>query len=234
MKFASTYSIPKLMFAAIAFAVASSSAVARKDMPDITHEGLERIKGDGIADYIYVHPDADLGGYKKVMLAEPQISFRRFWQQNVNSGRRLNRISDSDIEKMIATGKELLLTEFTDELKKGDITLAEKAEGDVLLVKAMISDLSITAPDPNNMAGIWSSVYAESAGEATLTIEVYDSVTEQVLVRAIDTKIDVGDAFGWRERRTHYTNVNDARTALNSWAKDLVKGLRRAMSAKSN
>lgn len=160
MKTISTFTILKLIFAASAIALASTSAFAKKGMPDVTHEGLERIKGDGTADYIYVHP-----------------------------------------------------------------------EGDVLLVRATISDLSINAPDPNNTAGIWSRVYAESAGDATLTIELYDSVTEQILARAIDTKIDIGDSFGWREERTHYSNVNDAREALNSWAKDLVKGLQRAMSA---
>lgn len=184
------------MLSVIALSLFSTSAIARKGMPDVTHDGLERVEADGTADSIYLLPEADFSEYKKVMLAEPQISFRRNWQQDINSGRMFDRISDSDIEDMIATGKELLLSEFTDELKKSDIAFVEKPEGDVLLVRAIISDLSVNAPDPNNTAGLWSRVYAESAGEATLTIELYDSVTEQILARAIDSKIDIGDTFG--------------------------------------
>ena len=229
-----TTSFIAALFAAAILLIAPIDSLGKKKMPDVTTEGLERIKGDGTADHIYVLPDADLSGYRKIMLAEPQISFRRFWKQSVNSGRTFDRITDSDIENMIEKGKELLVEEFTKELKKGNLTIVSKAEGDVLLVKPIISDLSINAPDPNKTAGIWTRVYAESAGDATLTIELYDSITEQILVRAIDTKLDIGDSFGWREKRTHYTNVRDAREALNDWAKNLAKGLQRAMAAKSD
>ncbi len=210
---------------------ATSTTFAKKNMPDVTHEGLERVKGDGTADYIYIHPEADFSGYKRVILDEPQISFARYWQQSANSGRTFDRITNSDIEKMISTGKKLLTEEFTKELKNGGITIAGKAEGDVLLVKAIISDLSLNAPDPKKTAGGWSRVYAESAGDATLTVELYDSITKQILIRAIDTKRDVGESFGWRRPRSHYTNVQDARQALGEWARTLTIGLQRAMAA---
>ena len=102
----------------------------------------------------------------------------------------------------------------------------------MLLVKPSIIDLDIYAPDPNKQVGIWVKVYTEAAGEATLSIELYDSITQQILVRALDTKKNIGDTFGWYEPRNHYTNVTDARQALNSWAKMLAKGLNRAMAAK--
>lgn len=63
-----------------------------------------------------------------------------------------------------------------------------------------------------------------------LVIELYDSVTEQLLVRAIDTKRD-DDSFAWRIPRNQSTNIRDARAAFQSWAKMLAKGLDRARKA---
>ncbi|MCH6256308.1 DUF3313 domain-containing protein [Puniceicoccaceae bacterium K14] len=212
----------------IVLLLGTSSAIAKK-MPQISHEGLERVKKDGSADYVYLHPEADFSGYSKIMLDEPEISFQRFWKQTVNSQRTFDRITDSDIAKMIEQGKKLLIEEFTEAMKKADLTLVEEAGGDVLRVGASISKLNIKAPDPQKTAGSWSRIYAESAGDATLTIELYDSITGQILARAIDTKIDVGETVGWQQPRDHYSNVRDARQALGAWARQLAKGLQRAL-----
>jgi len=87
-------------------------------MPDVSHDGLVRIKEKNEADIVYALPGIDLSGYSKIILLEPQISFRKDWKQDINSGRLLDRISDSDIEKLISEGKNLFIEEFSKELKK--------------------------------------------------------------------------------------------------------------------
>jgi hypothetical protein len=202
-------------------------------LPEVTEEGLARVK-DTQADAVFVLPGATLGGYAKVALIEPQISFRKNWQSDTGRDHSMQRVSDSDMQKMIAEGRKLLTEEFTKELTKGGYTVVTVAGPDVLVVKAAIVNLDVYAPDPDNMAGAWTKTYTDGAGEATLVLELFDSVTGQLLVRAFDHKSDANNGFSWRIPRSHYTNINDARNAFGSWAEMLVKGLDRARSARKS
>lgn len=195
--------------------------------PEVSHDGLVRVEKSK-ADAVYLLPGADLGEYTKINLLEPQIAFRKYWQQDVNSGRTFNRINEGDMVRMIETGKHLLVEQFARELEKGGYAVVDSPGPDVLAVKAAILDLDMTAPDPNNAAGIWANTYARGAGQATLQLELYDSVSGQLLVRAFDRKYEQDDGFGWRIPRTQATNIQDARRAFSDWARMLVKGLNQA------
>ncbi|MBK1876844.1 DUF3313 family protein [Pelagicoccus mobilis] len=226
-----TSAFPKLLIILLAASFNTSSTDAGSRMPDVTTEGLVKVKGDGKMDYVYVRQGSDFSPYTKVIIDTPDIAFRSSWQQTMNSQRGIDRISESDMQKMIKTGKKLLLEEFNKEVEKVGIEIVENASANALLVRAKITDLNINAPDPNQTAGTWTKVYAESAGDATLTIELYDSVTMQLLARAIDRKIDIGETFGWQRKRDHYSNIQDAREALNDWARSLAFGLNRTISS---
>jgi len=204
---------------------------APSSLPEVTSDGLARVK-DVEADAVYLLPGAQLSGYTKLALLEPQLAFRKDWLSNTNSSRRLNRITDSDVQKMLATGKELLVEEFTKELTKGGYTLVKEAGADVLAVKIAVLNLDVYAPDPDNMAGAWTKTYTNGSGEATLAVELFDSVTGQLLVRAFDHKSNADGGYSWRIPRTQMSNRNDARWAFESWAEMLVKGLNRAKAVK--
>ena len=197
-------------------------------LPETTHDGLVRLN-DSKADAVYVAPGADLKGYEKIILLEPTIAFRKGWQRDINANRpMMDRLSASDLETIIKRGKSLFLDEFTDVLEDKGYPVVHTTGEDVLIVRAQIIDLDITAPDPNNTAGLWGQVYAEGSGEATLVIELFDSVSGQILARGVDRKRDMGDSFSWRIPRSQSANIRDARAAFSSWAKMLANGLDRA------
>ncbi len=201
-------------------------------LPDVTEDGLTRVKSSE-ADVVYILPGAQFGGYTKVALLEPEISFRKNWQSDKNMEQPMRSVSDSGMEKMIAMGKKLLKEEFTKELTKGGFVVSEVTGPDVLIVRASVLNLDLYAPDPDNMAGIWTKTYTDGAGEATMAIELYDSVTRQLLARAYDDKVGSMDGFGWRAgQRTQFTNINDARMVFGDWGQMLVEGLKRAKAAK--
>lgn len=202
---------------------------AKDEMPEVTHDGLIQVKAKGSTDYAYILPGLDLKNYKRVKLLEAQISFRKNYLSDINRQSNINRVTSEDLATMIATGKRFFIEAFTESLEKGDINLTEEAGEDVLLVKAYITELDIYAPDPNKQNFGWVKIYTEAAGRATLTIELYDSVSGQILARAIDTKRYIGDNAGWQRPRDHYTNINDARQALSSWANQLTKRLSEVM-----
>jgi hypothetical protein len=199
-------------------------------LSDISHDGLVRLE-DAKADVVWVLPGVDFSVYKRIALAEPQIAFRDNYMSDINSGRMLYRIDEKDMMAMVSKGKELFYEEFSDELTKGGYTLVNEPAEDVLLVKAAILDLDVAAPDVAYRSAGWVEVYSEGAGSATFVIELYDSVTGQIITRAVDSKRDYSDIAAWRMPRTRTSNIADARSAFSDWARMLVNGLERARSA---
>lgn len=212
------------LLSALALTFTGCATTPRPELPETTPEGLVRVHHTR-ADIIYARPGVDLSSYNEIMLFEPTIAFRDHWQSDINSNRTLRRVSDSDVAKMIEEGKQLLVEEFGYELKKGGYTLVDHPGPRVLAVKAAILELDVFAPDPSNMADLWSRTYSNGSGEATLQLQLFDSVTGQVLLVALDRKSNENDNFTWRIPRTQMTNRQDARAALNDWARTLVNGL---------
>lgn len=209
-----------------------SHGSAGSSLPEITHDGLVRIPNTR-AGAVWERPEADLSVYKRIALLEPEISFRKNWRDEVNANRMISdRVTGKDMEKMIVEGKQLLYEEFAKELKKAGFAVVTESGDDVMVVRPVLLDLQITAPDPNNTGDIWGSTYSNGGGAATLVIEIYDSVTKQILVRASDAKSSANQgAASWMMPRSQGTNVASARNAFADWAGMLIRGLNEAQAA---
>lgn len=214
----------------VSLAAAFTLLIGCTTAPDVTSDGLVKVESPD-ADLVYVLPNANLDHYTKILLLEPEIAFRSDFESD-NAFKPLRSVDTRTMKEMINTGKQLLVEEFTKELKKGGYEIVSEPGDDVLAVKAAIKDLYIDAPDPNNMAGMMTSTYSRESGSAKLQLDLYDSVTNQKLVEATDEKDNRDDGYSWRFGRTQASNINDARYAMNSWAQSLVDGLKRAKSAK--
>jgi len=201
--------------------------------PETIPEGLVLVK-DTQADLVYARPGADLGKYTEFYLVEPTIAFRGDFQSDMNfrGGVATGGMNSDDMGRMIDMGKKLLAEQFSAELKKGGLTLVKKPAPQALIVKASITDLYVNAPDVNDLNGTWGRTHANGAGSATLEIELYDSVTGQLLARAFDDKDGANSGAAWRFERNQMSNINDARAAFSDWAQMLVHGLKRAQAAK--
>ncbi len=214
-------------------ALAATEVQARKKKvppPDTTHDGLVRVE-KAKADLVYVLPGADLSGYDKVNLLEAYIAFHKDWQSYYNSTAGLmDHITDRDMEKMIERGKELFSHAFTDMLEKNGYPVVKEIGDDVLLVRPAVINVEVSVPDPDRIKGMGGGgIYTESAGSATLFIELYDSVSQQILARAFDSP---PPDMAWRIPRDYSSNAMDARRIFGNWAKLLVKALDRAKAAK--
>ncbi len=201
-------------------------------LPDSTPEGLVRVKGSQ-ADLVYVLPGADLSTYTAVMLDEPEVAFVKNWRWDYNDKVSFeNQISSSDMVTMINTGKSLLKESFTKQLGEGGYTVVTAPGPKVLRVKASLMDLDAYAPDPNLRQSGRNRTYTQGAGEATMVVELRDSVTGQLLAQAYDRKSGKeGFASGTSGSRNHASNMADASAALDYWAGLLVNGLNRAKAA---
>ena len=218
MKTIPTY-ITIIVIAALLAGCETTSSV-----PQVSDDGLVRIKSKR-AEVVYVQPGASLDGYDKIMLAEPQISFRKNWKSDWNMDNPMRRVDDRYMIEAVATGQRLLLEEFERTLTKKGFTIVDQPGTGVLTVKPAIIDLDIFAPDVNNTAGMWGQTYANGSGRATLFLELFDSSSNQLLVRVMDTKDNENDGYTWRVQRNRATNIADARSAFASWGTDLANGL---------
>ena len=204
---------------------ALSPAWAKKNLPAVNDEGMELVKDSDLAT-VYADPGADLSIYNRIWLQDATVAFKKNWQRDQNRGNHF-KVKTGDMERIQEDVATLFREVFTKELVDGGYKLVEEAGADVLNVMPAIVDLDVTAPDVQNASRSYS--YSESAGEMTLNLELYDSVTSDKIVKATDRQRDY--RRGYLQWRTNVSNRSDARRMMSSWAKALRSTLDEARAA---
>jgi hypothetical protein len=204
--------------AALCAACATESRV-----PDVTHDGLVRVERSRVA-RAWVKPDVDFSQYTHVGLLDCTVAFRRNWRMN-HSGVRTR-----DMERIKSDLANEFRTVFTQELENGGFPVVDAPDDHVLLVRPAIIDLDVAAPDTNSAGR--SDSFTTSPGRMTLVIELFDSVSNEILARAVDRRDarNVGN-LRWTTRGT---NRDAARRILRQWAGMLVAKLDEVHGKKSD
>ena len=192
----------------------SSNAVAgEKDLPEVSVEGLQLVHGTKMA-VVYAKPGADLSQYNRIYLVEPQVAFRKDWLKTQNSIPN-QTVTTEDMQRIRTELAALFVEVFRQELQNnGGYVLVDGAADDVLIVRPAIIDLDVFSPDTPGTTGTRSAI--ASVGTMTLYMELMDSVTGDLLVKAYDNKYD--------RTRTHIQMQNRkrneaaARDMLGAWA----------------
>lgn len=192
----------------------SNNAVAgEKDLPEVSVEGLQLVHGTKMA-VVYAKPGADLSQYNRIYLVEPQVAFRKDWLKTQNSIPN-QTVTTEDMQRIKTELAALFVEVFRQELQNnGGYVLVDGAADDVLIVRPAIIDLDVFSPDTPGTTGTRSAI--ASVGTMTLYMELMDSVTGDLLVKAYDNKYD--------RTRTHIQMQNRkrneaaARDMLGAWA----------------
>lgn len=178
-------------------------------------ENLEPIEDPRVAT-AYIDPDADFSVFKKVMVLDTFVAFRSGWQRDQRRGTRGVGVTASDMDRIKARVSELFNSVLIEQLEADNgFEIVDQAGDDVLLIRAAIIDLDVTAPD--TMSPGRSTTYTASSGAATLYIELFDSVSGQIIGRAADRQETRNPAnrLQWSNRAS---NTNDARRVFRAWA----------------
>ncbi len=189
---------------------------ADDDIPELTHDGLQRVI-DSKAAAAYVKPDVDFSRYDRFMILDCYVAFKKDWQKKYNRDQllRSGRVTDKDMERMRNDMAELFREVFVEELTANDgYELVDEPAGNALLIRPAIIDLEATAPDTQSTGR--SYTFVDSAGAATLYIELYDSVSGETLARAIDRKAK--RSHGTMQWANRVSNRSDAKRILRTWA----------------
>lgn len=199
---------------------AAGLSFAKGEPPQTTVEGLERVKDSKLA-LVYVELGADFSQYKRIYLVDTYVAFRKNWRRDQNRTANPHKISSSDMNKMKSELAGMFRDIFTRVLEEGGYELVNERAEDVLIIKPAIINLDITAPD--TLSSNDTRTYSESPGEMTLYLELHDSVTDDLIAKAMDLQTD--RETGYFQWQTRVTNRAAANRILTVWAKVLKDGL---------
>ncbi len=189
----------------------TTACASPKQAPPVTHDGLHLVANSEMQN-AYRKPGEDFSQYSRLRILDCYVAFKKNWKMD-HAG-----MTKRDMENVKQKLAEEFRKVFVAELEQGGYPVVEESDEDVLLVRPAIIDLDIVAPD--TMSAGRSESFARSSGAMTLYVELYDSVSGEILARAIDREASrFGGGVQWTNRGT---NVAEARKMLTKWA-DLLR-----------
>jgi hypothetical protein len=190
---------------------------------EVTFDGLYPVKG-GSADAAWARADADISLYSKIMLQGVGIEYRpggesgKLYRPGSASGSDYFELTDEQKRKL----KDVLREAFLDELGKSEhFTIVDEPGPDVLLIRGGLLDVVSFVP-PERIGR--SEVFLSRVGEATLVLEIRDSVSEAILARAVDRRAAENAARGF-SRSNSVMNRAEVRRMASTWARLLRERL---------
>jgi len=207
---------------ALAAAMGLGSAQAADAVPaPVSPEGLKLVPSKNVQ-VLYLREGADFSGYDKFAMLECYVAFRSNWKRDQNSAQSF-RVTDSDVVRIKTDLAKMFRTVFVRELTaKGDKQVTAVGQG-VLILRPSIINLDIAAPDTMNSG---RNNLSHTAGQATLLLEVFDSVSSELLARVVDTRSAGESSF--MISRNGLSNRADAEAQLTKWADLLGTALQNA------
>lgn len=185
-----------------------------------TFDGLVAIEGARIH-AAYIDPNADFSVFRNVAILEPHVAFRSNWQRDQNRSRSRN-VRASDMDRIKEDVAALFKSVFTEQLEAAGYDVVNYSGEDVMILRPAIVDLDVTAPDVRTAGR--STSFSANTGAATLFVELFDSVTGDIIGRAADRR-SASSGGGFATRSNRVTNLAEARREFRAWADMLIEFL---------
>jgi hypothetical protein len=169
-----------------------------------------------------LQPGADFRGYTKVIVDPPRSPSARIGARTIIEapGTWLAEYPTATSRTQLLQGVVAASDIFSEAWRKGGYAIAAQPGPDVLRVKTAVANISVSAPEIRSSSR--SHSFSNEAGQATLVVEVRDSLTGALLGRAIDQAIVGDNSVAWR---TRVSNRADFRDVVEGWAKNGVRGM---------
>ena len=193
--------------------LASCVAPSTEDRPvTLSYDGLTPIE-DTLMTQVWVREGYSLAAYGKVMLLGAGIQYRPRRPGHPEDGFPITEAQKQAFEALITE-------EFDRALERLTMPQVDEPGPDVLLVRGTMLDVISRVP-PEGAAN--SAGRLDSVGQATFVVELIDSESNTVLIRALDTR---AAAVPGAPRGTDETvNQTAVRNLIGRWADLLVDAL---------
>ena len=156
-------------------------------------------------DEAYVKPGANLASYRKVMLDQPQVAFRRNWLKDINNTRDVSRwLTLADQQKFADDMSAGMGQAFADVFKARGYEVVTAPGPGVLRVTPSVTELYLNAPD--TQSSNLTRTFNRETADATLVVDARDAVTGAALAHFVDRRT-VRDTIGARPRAQYTSDV---------------------------
>lgn len=207
---------------AVAMLLAAFGSALADSFPE-SWDGLVQVKPKRM-DAVFLLPGADFRPYTKLMIDPTQVAFSKDWKKSINEQtRELSRkVTDADAARILELARSNFDDIFREAFTKAGYEVVSAPGPDVMRVATAVVNLYLNAP-PDKMTPDRSLSFTANAGEATLIIEVRDSMTGALLGRALDRRETRSSAMP--QMTTSVSNISDFRMLFRAWADIAAKGL---------
>jgi len=193
---------------------ASTPTIDTSPEAELTFDGLHPLKGTR-ADAAWVRPGSDISQYSKIVLQGVGVEYR----PGGESGRTFHDRAQGgpfEVTPKQREGFERVVSEaFREELARSEqFELVEEAGPEVLLIVGGLVDVvSYVPPEPVGRA----EIYLSRVGEATLVLEIRDSITQATLARVVDRR--AAESAFQLTQSNRVNNRSEVRRLANTWAR---------------
>jgi len=214
----------KVIFVGIALIMAgcTSAPPTVQTGPDaeVSYDGLH-VVDNSVFKMAWADPDADWARYDQYISGGGVYEFRAVKKGNNTYSARSSQtefwIDDADRAKL----EEETSNIFREELAKSErFTMTDTPEANVLIIRGALHD--IVSNVPPDMVGR-GEVFLSSVGEATLILEAVDSLSGEVIFRAVERRAAAPTTGGVRANSV--TTWSEVRRMVRRWATTLQKGM---------
>ncbi len=215
---------------AAALTLSACSSINTQDAPAVSPEGMDLVKNTR-STIAYKKEGVNFADYDKIQISHSVVAFKKNWQRDYNRDQHSlsTRLNDKDVIRIKNDVAKLFDETFAAEfVKDSNYPIVKEAIAGTLLLKPAIINLDVNAPDVRSAANV--KTYTQTAGEATLYLELYDAVSGEILARIVNAK-EARDK-GYYQWATRVSNRSDAKMIIKKWAKALRKGFDEAHAKK--
>ena len=178
--------IPRTVLAVCAAALALLSLPSQA-ADAATSDGLVAVRSWNL-DELYLRPNADVSSYRGVVIDPVQVSFRKDWNRDfVDPHARLRRLSQDDVRKIADDTAIGMQNALADAFRAKGYTIATAPGPGVLRLSPTVTNVYVNAVEDLYTGGTTKS-FTKDAGEATLLLDVRDSVSGTLLGRVVDRR----------------------------------------------
>jgi hypothetical protein len=180
----------------------------------LSYDGLVPVEGTQMS-RVWIREGFSLAGYNRVMLVSAGIQYR---PRSPNEGTQSSSTQPTREERELF--ESLITEEFDTALDRLILKQASGPGPDVLLVRGVMLDV-VTRNVVSRGSATSASQRLDSVGQATFMVELIDSESNAVLVRALDTR----SAKTPGRNRTEQISDTEVRNLISRWANMLVDAL---------
>jgi len=212
-----------LCFSALALGGCATPAptIDMSEDADVTFDGLHSIENSRAAK-AWAKPGVDMSVYTKIKLQGAGIEYRPGGESGRTTASRSRggpyEMSEDQKARFQAIAVEVALEELA---KSERFTFVDEVGPDVLIVRVALLDVVSFVPPQTTGR---SEVFLNSVGEATLVLELRDSISDAILARAMDRRA-AGDRSGLMTRSNSVTNSTEVKRLIRRWMSTLRERL---------